>query len=185
MSIVPPSSQVTIINIADALEAVALRAALEWWNVEVTLRHVGAADHLVALLDGSTPLSPLVSLMCHGDERGILLPELSPDLEQTQPFTGAVGPAELRQFLRLPNCAVVNTGCITGTRELAAAFLDGGASIYIGPDDYPDADGSLFYCLALGYGHLVRGYSIAEAHRRAAGHDAETAQFLYFTHGSA
>ncbi len=72
MSIVPPSPQVTIINIADALEAVALRAALEWWNIEVNLRHVGAADQLVALLDGTTALSPLVFLMCHGDEHGCL-----------------------------------------------------------------------------------------------------------------
>lgn len=180
-----PLPQVTVINIADALEAVALRATLEWWNIEVTLRHVGAADQLAALLDGTVALSPLVFLMCHGDERGILLPELAPELEQTQPFAGAVGPIELRQFLRLPGCVVVNTGCITGTPALAAAFLDGGASIYIGPDDYPDAPGSLFYCLALAYGHLVRGYPLAEAHRRAAAHDGETAQFQCFARGSA
>lgn len=180
-----PSPRVTVINIADALEAVALRAALEWWNIEVALRHVGAADQLVALLDGTVALSPLVFLMCHGDERGILLPELAPELEQTQPFTGAVGPVELRQFLRVPGCAVVNTGCITGTGELAAAFIDGGASVYIGPDDYPDAPGSLFFCLAFAYDHLVRGYPLAEAHRRAAAHDAETAQFQYFARSSA
>jgi hypothetical protein len=182
---VQPLPRVTVINIADALEAVALRAALEWWNIEVTLRHVGAADQLVALLDGTVALSPLVVLMCHGDERGILLPELAPELEQTQPFTGAVGPVELRQFLRVPGCAVVNTGCITGTGELAAAFIDGGASVYIGPADYPDAPGSLFFCLAFAYDHLVRGYSLAEAHRRAAAHDAETAQFQYFARSSA
>jgi hypothetical protein len=159
-----PVPRVTVINIADALEAVALRAALEWWNIEVSLRHIGAADQLVALLDGTLALSPMVFLMCHGDERGILLPELAPELEAAQPFSGAIGPVELRQFLHLPGCMVVNTGCSTGTRELAAAFLDGGASVYIGPDDYPDADGSLFYCLSLAYGHLVRGYPLEEAH---------------------
>jgi hypothetical protein len=70
---VQPSPGVTVINIADALEAVALRAALEWWNIEVTIRYMGAADQLVAMLDGSTALSPLVFLMCHGDERGMAI----------------------------------------------------------------------------------------------------------------
>lgn len=179
-----PYPQVTIINIADALEAIALRAALEWWNVEVHLRHVGAADQLVALLDGTIALSPLVFLMCHGDERGILLPELAPELEQAQPFSGAVGPDELRHVLQLPGCVVVNTGCATGTQELAAAFLDGGASVYMGPAGYPDAPASLFFCLAFAYGHLVRGYALAGAHRRATEHDGETAQFQYFAHDS-
>jgi hypothetical protein len=171
--------QVTLLNIADSLEAIALRAALEWWAIEVTLHHVGSAAQLVTLLKGATPLSPLVVLLCHGDERGILLPECAAELAATQPFDG-LGPDDLRQFVRLPGSVVVNTGCATGTPAFAAAFRASGARTYIGPTGYPDGSASLFYCLALIYAHLVRGQSLAVAHAQAAAHDAETAQFRLF-----
>lgn len=176
--------QVTLLNIADDLEAIALRAALEWWAIEVTLHHVGSAAQLVTRLNGTTPLAPLVVLLCHGDERGILLPELAAEPAATQPFDGALGPDELRQFVRLPASVVVNTGCATGTPSFAAALRACGAAAYIGPTGYPDGSASLFYCLALIYAHLVRGQPLAAAHAQAAAHDAETAQFHLFEHGN-
>lgn len=171
---------VDIVVIDDDLEALALRSVLEWWNIQVTLHLVGQAKDLISILDGSNLGSKIIFLMGHGNERGFLLPELSLTIEQDQPFHGSLMPAQLAEFINLPNSVVVSTACATGTPAFAETFLSAGCRAYIGPEAYPDGDASLFYILHLCYDWLCKGTSLEEAHARALAHDNETSMFRLF-----
>jgi len=75
---------------------------------------------LVDLLSGDQSLSSNIFFLCHGDDRGILLPELHPDLEKDQPYHAALTAADIAEFVRVPGRVIINTGCATGTRALCA-----------------------------------------------------------------
>ena len=168
---------IDIINVDDDLEAVALRAVLECWNCTVALHHIATAQQLVNVLGGNTTLSQHIVLMCHGVEQGLALPELAPEVAAQQPYQIALSPADLKEFLRLPECLVVNTGCLMGRSEYASAFLQAGCHSYIGPVEYPEGSSSLFYVLHFFYGLNVKNSSVQIAHQKASAHDAETQMF--------
>ena len=169
-----------LITIDDTLEALALRAALEWWGFQVRLHLIGKAQDLVDLMSPGDRLSNTLFLMCHGDERGIRLPELGAEIESAQPYHGAVRPSDVAVFARLPGRVAISTGCATGTPAFAEAWLGAGCRAYIGPDGYPHGDASLFYGLHLSYAWLCRGRPLAEAHALASAHDAETRLFRLY-----
>src|SRR5262249_29570555 len=77
-----------------------LRDVLESFGARVNYTPVGQARDVVELLNGTRTLSRLVVLECHGDERGMVLPELNPALEATQPYHGAISAANYQEFLR-------------------------------------------------------------------------------------
>lgn len=176
---------VDIVSIDDSLEAPALRSALERWDVRVTLHPIGQAKHLVSVLDGSQHLSPIVFLICHGDDRGIILPELMAELEAEQPYHPVVTAADIREFVWLPDGVLINTGCATGTPEFAGACLDAGSHVYIGPTGYPDGAASLFYVFQLCYEWIYKGRQLSEAHARANAPDDQTGLFKLFEKSTA
>lgn len=175
-----PRASLDVVVINDDLEALALRAALEWWQVQITLHLIGQAKDVVHILGKGGNKSKLIFLMCHGNEQGIILPELGPEVEKEQPYHQVLTPTNLTEFLHLPGCIVVNTGCITGTPAFAQAFLDASCTAYIGPTDYPSGDSSLFYVLHLCYGWIASGRSLNEAHALTISHDAGTQMFHLF-----
>ena len=171
---------VDLICIEDTLEAVALRAALDNWGIEGRLHLIGKASDVVALLNGSYPLSQNIILLCHGDPQGIVLPELAEEIARQEPYDRFLSAQNLAEFLDLPDALVLNTGCITGTQVLADAFLQHGASAYIAPDDYPLMDVSLFLVLSFCYFYLVKELSLEEALQRARSADQDTAMYRRF-----
>jgi hypothetical protein len=178
-----PKTYLDIVVIDDDLEALALRSALEWWGVQVTLHRIGQAKDLVSLLSGSRRISKTIFLMCHGNYQGLLLPELHSDLEKSQPYHGALTPAHLAEFMYLPDCVLISTGCATGTSAFADAFSAAGCRAYIGPAGYPNGDAVLFYTLHLCYEWICKGQPLKEAHQRATAHDEETGMFRLYTKG--
>lgn len=171
---------VDIINIGDALEVVALRAVLENWGVVVRVWHVASPSSLVSLLNGQIQLSDIVVLSCHGGSQGLHLPELHPEVAARQPYNGILTAAQMREFLKLTEPVIINTGCALGRDEVAQAFLSAGGSFYIGTQDYIEGTASLLYLSLFFYEHLCRNKSIEEAHRRAASHDEETQLFKLY-----
>src|SRR5262249_55631932 len=105
-----------LIVLDDTLEAITLRGVLESFNIEVRCHFVGHVKQLVSLLDGSTPLAPLVILCCHGDEDGMVLPELALQLEKDMPYHTRLTAADCAEFLDLKENLVINTGCCLGTK---------------------------------------------------------------------
>jgi hypothetical protein len=168
---------VDVVTIDDDLWALALRSVLESYGITIHLRSAARASQVVRLLNGSTPLSEHVILMCHGVEEGIHLPELSPVLAAEEHYKGPLSAANLREFLRLPDRFVLNTGCSLGKPEYADAFLSAGCQAYVGPTGDPEGDAALFYALHFFYAYHCRGTTIREAHEKASSHDEQTGMF--------
>jgi hypothetical protein len=173
--------QLDIIVIADDLEALALRGALEYWGVITHTIFIGNACDLVAMLDGHTELAQNVLIMCHGTQEGMDMPELDAEISKKQPFARILTAKKLSEFAQLKGKVIFSSGCMTGTPAFAESILGCGAQAYIASSGYPDGDASLFYLMNLFYRHFVKGLSLAKAHEKAQSTDKEHELFTLYT----
>src|SRR5436190_21057154 len=74
--------KIDLVVLGHALEAIAIRSMLESFDLEVRTHFVGNAKKLESLLNGEEDLHEILILSCHGTEQGMILPELSEELEQ-------------------------------------------------------------------------------------------------------
>ncbi len=172
-----PKAEVDLMEIDDALEALAFRAVLESWNVRVALHLIGQAQDVVRLLSGKQRLSRRIFWMGHGDDQGFILPELHPGFERDQLYHSRLTPDNLKEFLTLSDCIVISTCCETGAPPIAKTFLQAGCQAYIGPVGSPQGDASLFYLTYLCYEWICKNSDLKTAHEQASSHDEETAKF--------
>lgn len=156
----------------------AIRALLEQFGLRVNRVPIGQARHLVTALSLHHG-TEFVVLDCHGVDGGVVLPELSEELEREQPFHGVLTADDLRGFARFDRATVISTGCDTGMPRLAEAVLACGAAGYLAPAGQPEGHASLFALSYLFY-ELAEGRSAAAAAERLRGHDAELAMWRYF-----
>ncbi len=170
-----------LIVIDDNLEALAVRACLERWGVKVNLHLIGKGSDLVQLFSQPERLSPHILITCHGTSKGIVLPELAPQIAKKEPFSSVLRPSDLKGALRLNGQIVVITGCTTGTQNFAKVFLNDGARAYIAPKGYPEADSSLLFIVNFYYFLLVKNLSANHSYKRAVAIEKEQDDFLYFS----
>lgn len=178
-----PTRTVDVIAVDDIEQALTYRSVLECFFLRVNLYQIGETRDLIRFLGGKHNLSEWIVIFAHGIEQGLALPELHPALEKKQPYHKAIGPSDFREFLRLPNKLVINTGCSLGKPHCARAFLDAGCRAYIGARGDPDGDSALFYVIHFFYERHCRHKSVGEAHRRAAGYDSQTRVFRLYERG--
>lgn len=171
---------VHIIAIETGNEPHAIRATAEVWGASVTVTWVGNSGQVVDYLSGR-PDHDLIIFSAHGDERGLLLPELHPEVARKYPYHDVITPSNFNEFLNLQGNIVINASCMGGRRELAEVFLARGASHYIGPVDYPQGDAALMYVLEFLYNHLCLGRSVGEAHQEASAHDDDRRMFVLYS----
>lgn len=164
-----------------SLEAIAIRSCLEYWGMHIEMYYIGQPKDFVQIVNNRVKQDHYILLVGHGNDKGFLLPELSSELNPSQPFTGCITPADVRDHLSFKNNVVISTACMTGNTEMADAFLEVGASIYIGPDGYPDGDSALYYMLSLYYSLHHTGLSIKQSHSVARSPDKETALFRMYS----
>ncbi|MEX0877656.1 MAG: hypothetical protein WDZ40_02190 [Candidatus Spechtbacterales bacterium] len=169
-----------IIVIDNDLEALAARASAEWWQVVTRTFFIGKSQDLVDILNGKQKLSPHILLMCHGVDEGIVLPELGEEIAKQQPYDKFLTGVNLSEFLKLDGQIVVSTGCKTGIKDFADAFLNAGAKNYIAPKDYPMGNASLFYVLNFYYHLFAKKLSVDDAHNKAKKIDSDTEMFELF-----
>lgn len=152
----------------------ALRTALESLDARVNRFPIGQQQHWLQVLQRSK-LAPYLVVNAHGGERGFHVPELSPNLLQVQPFVGPIGPEEIRACGRVEGVVIVSLACMSGSPEMAAAWLEMGAATYIAPDGYPEAADALLFALVLFWQILIRHARLEEAFAaaNAIGGDAE------------
>lgn len=167
---------VDVVDIAVGTEAVALRAALDQFQIQVRRFPVGQARHLVKVLSGDEAAARYLILCCHGDEGGIVLPELGEMFEAMQPVHGILTAEALEGRVHLPGRVVIATGCQTGNPLLAHAFLDGGCAAYIGPTGGPYGD-TIVVAIVLLFHELMRGRTLAESMARVSSYDDELAMW--------
>lgn len=169
-----------IVEIETGLDAHVIRLAAEAWGASVTVTWVGNSRQVVDFFGGG-PGHDLIVISAHGDERGLLLPELDPSVAKQFPYDRVITPSDFGDFLSLRGNVVINASCMGGMRALADVFLAKGASHFIGPVDYPDAADALMYVLEFMYRFLVRGDTVADAHRNASAHDDDRRHFVLYS----
>ena len=152
-----------ILEIATGLEAHAVRYAAEHWGISVTVTWVGNSQQIVDCLS-SYPDCDLILISGHGDERGLILPELAEEVSSNYPYRDVISHDDFAKFLNLNNSVVINSSCMGGVQSMAEVFLDKGAKCYIAPKDFPLADASLMYLLKFLYEYVKNNKDIDKAH---------------------
>jgi hypothetical protein len=172
-------SRIAIVDIDSTFEALTLRQVIEWLgDVPVDWVGVGRSRHLIRCLRGRGGRAEHLILCCHGDDDGIILPELHPSVAEGEPYLDRFGTEAIRREARLKERTVICTGCSTG--RLAEAFLDAGAAAVIAPVGDPHGSAPLVFLTNLYYGLLVLGDDLGAAVGRArkAGGDARVFRLL-------
>lgn len=168
--------KIHIFAIETGLQSHAIRLAAEYWGADVTVTWVGNSRQIVDYFS-APPAHELLIIAGHGDERGLLLPELGQEIQHLYPYNGVITPQDFRHFLRAPLPIVLNLACHGGAPALAEAFLEHGAPAYIGATTYPNADATLMYALEFLYTYVQNGKHLGMAHQQAAAHDDDRQQF--------
>ena len=120
-----------ILAIETGHEPHALRSVLECWGIDVTVTWVGNANQIVDYL-ASEPKQNLIIISGHGNADSLFLPELAPEIVAEYVYQNHISADNFRQFLKLNNQIILNLSCHSGSSLLAQAFLEKGASVYIG-----------------------------------------------------
>lgn len=170
-----------LIVIDDNLEALAVRACLERWGVTVNLHLIGKSSDLVSLFNEPERLSSNILITCHGTKKGIVLPELAPQIAKKEPYRDFITPANLKEFVNLKGHVVLSTGCVTGKQTFANVFMSRGAGAYIALQGYPEASAALLFVVNFYYFLLVKKLSVKEAYQKAVQSDPKELSFKLFT----
>lgn len=168
-----------IIEIKTGLEAHAVRYAAEYWGALVTVTWVGNSAQIVDFLSNK-PDNDVIIISGHGDERGLLLPELAQEIKSNYQYNDVIKAQDFREFLRLDGNTVINTACVCGMQPIADAFLAGGARYYIAPKDYIDGNASLMYLLSFLYEYMHNRQNVEVAHRVGSSHLKKCDRFVLF-----
>jgi hypothetical protein len=170
----PP--QVWLLDADDTWASLATRAVLESY-AEVRLVGIGTPAQFATALRNVPAAARLVILGAHGDDRGLLFPELTPALIPEQPFYPAAGADAIRRLAPLPPVPILSTACETGRAPLARAFLAAGCPGYVAPRGSPDGDAALMFALNAAYWFVARRRPLAEAVERARAADPRARTF--------
>jgi len=162
-------------------EPYALRSLLAGYGADVRILPVGTPRHLADVLNGTLSQAKHLVFSCHGNDRGIVLDRLAPELARQQPFNDVLTPGIVAKLGCSPESAVLSTGCMTGTDALARAFLSGGCSAYVAPRRYPEGPAVLAFVSAFYYQMLVLGASLPDAVASARGLGGDTELFRLWT----
>ncbi|MEH2180232.1 hypothetical protein [Nostoc sp.] len=140
---------------------------------------VGNSAQIVDFLS-SKPDHDVIIISGHGDERGLLLPELVEEIRSNYPYNDVICPEDFAQFLKLDWNIVVNASCMCGVQPLADVFLAGGAGYYIAPNNYLEGNASLMYLLNFLYEYMQNEQNVDSAHSASSAHSDDRRQFTLF-----
>ena len=171
--------KVHILEIESGLEAHAIRYAAEYWGAFVTVTWVGNSAQVVEFLSNK-PDHDVIVISGHGDERGLLLPELVKEIRSEYPYNYVIRPEDFAKFLKLDGNTIINASCACGVQSMADVFLAGGTRYYIAPNDYPQGDASLMYLLNFMYEYMQNEHDVEVAHQISSEHSDDRRQFTLF-----
>lgn len=170
-----------LISIDTGHECHAIRLAAEYWDFVVGATWVGNSQQIVDYF-ATSPKHDIIILSGHGDERGLLLPELDVEIQPRYPYNTVIRAEDFRSFLRLDGAIVLSLACLGGLPALADAFLDRGARAYIGPIDYLTGSAALMYALDFLYTYQHHGRDLVAAHQQAAQQMDDRQHFRLYQH---
>ncbi|MFD0589669.1 delta-aminolevulinic acid dehydratase [Paenibacillus sp. GCM10027627] len=165
------------------LEAVALRASLEYFGARVFPYWIGRPYDLIDVLSGEGLYEGTdhIVFSFHGDEGKLVMPELGEEVYEEDEPREDFGPEQIVRFAKLKGKVVLGNGCTLGENALAQAFLDGGCTAYIGPNDYVDGNSALMFATRFYYELIQNKKTVEEAFALAKAMDEETSMYQLFT----
>ncbi len=83
-----------------AVETYGLRAILEYMGLRVNWLPIGRPQHLIVALGDQELAASHVIVCCHGDERGIVLEKLDPEVARDKQFADRLTPDLARCYVR-------------------------------------------------------------------------------------
>lgn len=169
---------VAILSVDSPLETQAIRAFAETLNFTVSVTWVGNSHHVTGFFEKvrDDAHQKVVFISAHGDERGLLLPELAPQVEQQFPYREVIRPEDFASFVDLNGEDIVNLSCLGGTEAMASAFLTAGAGSYVGATGYVQGSSTVMYAVQLVHGMHSR-LDLEAAHRAASHYPDDRSQF--------
>ncbi len=168
---------VDIIEVTTGLEAHAIRGVLEVLGLQTRIHYIGNVKHLISLLQNPTYLYKTVILCCHGDQAGLCIPELAPELEASMPHQKRLSSNDLLAMLNLNDQTIINTGCCLGSEEFANSFLAKGAKAYLGITDYIAGEAIIPFMINLFYFQFCKSLPINQAFEKAQNIDTDMKMF--------
>jgi hypothetical protein len=155
-----------IIDVLSGMEAQALRASAECWGYDVAVTWVGNSRQIVDVFQHSLPIDVLI-IAGHGDEDGLVLPELDESVAGGFPYLDRISAAQLAEFARPVASVIIATACTFGLPQYAEVFRNAGTRYYVGPTDYANAGAAMMYSLGFLYAFQCNGLHAALAHEAA------------------
>jgi hypothetical protein len=161
------SVKITIISIEDDGEPQLLRLQFEHLGFSVQLRRLGRPSEFFTAFDFFGGPADAAIICGHGDEGGFIFPAMAPGVDSLVLPADRLTPAIVGEHLRAVPPTVLTTGCDTGRKEFAQAFLGAGARNYIAPFGYPDSAAAVVLLTLAAYRVASAGSSWDAAVRAA------------------
>jgi len=158
----------------------AVRELLEGFGAQVIRYPIGQPLHLVEVLEAEVR-APYLLINAHGDERGILLPELDAEIASNQPFDQVLTPELVREYGRISGAVVVTTACASGSQSMADAWLAAGASAYVAPSGFPGGADAVMFASHLFWLMLCRLQPLDQAFTAASAIGGDAGMFRLFS----
>ena len=101
------------------MESQAVRAALECFGVRVFTYWIGRPNDLISVLSGDDVYdgTDMILLNFHGDEGGLIMPELGEEVYEEEEPKGDFGADEIRRYAKLDGKTVIANGRSLGTQH--------------------------------------------------------------------
>jgi hypothetical protein len=128
---------VSIVLTDDVSEALLLRALLENFGAQVHLHAIGKPSDFFTAFDCFGTPADLAIIAGHGDEGGLIFPEMGEGVDTLVLPNNRITPGLLTGFKTPLPKVVISTACDSGRPDFARAFHAAGAELYIAPRDYP------------------------------------------------
>lgn len=149
-------------------EIEALRSTLEYFDYRVDTHLIGSKLEILKIMRGEIFTFDTIIISCHGDELGILM-DFEPQLTYS----------EIEQNCKWEGKTIISTGCLTGTRHIAEAYISNGVVNYIAPTDYINGNSCLMFLYHLFY-NLNNQTPLEIAVEKAKSFDTETNYYKLF-----
>jgi len=160
-----------------------IRTILEALDCVVHLHAIGTpSDFLKVIAQGdNAPRYMIVN--GHGTEDGLFFGDYGVPVDTSMLRNESMPPEAIRQHVNLPGCTVFSYSCYGGTKEMAEAFLAGGAAAYIGCRCGPNVTAMSLFLFHFLHGVTSKKLSDRDAwHRAVAATDHEDINEFSFFH---
>lgn len=154
----------------------AIRQNLEYMGAQTTVFFIGRPMDFVQFLANDPKYAGFdhYLLSFHGEEGSFCLPILHSDVYLESEPKEKISAKEIEHLAQLANRIIITTACTLGQEAMAHAFLQSGATHYLGPVTYIEGNAMLLFLHRFYYEILSCNTKVKEAFKLASNMNEET-----------